>query len=185
MSTLSVIQRRFLIRSNGVIITTRSSVVKNAVEDTRCALKLVPLHPFSVAESLELANKRLTNSLLKLQAFLSASNKLKAALGGLPLCASIYANWLAFSVKSNPDQPLTIFEKTLVSEWANIEENFSDKFHRRGLMGGVQCAEVYSKNHPMVVFLLAKICSTNCESVPWEIISKTTSSTYFCLPQTI
>ena len=97
-------------------------------------------------------------------------------LGGLPLCVSIYSDWLVFSRKGKrtPD-----IQESLHAVWRNIEERFTDKFHQRGLTGVLQCAESYLKDHPMVVFLLAKICSTNCESVPWEMISTTANETYF------
>ena len=41
--------------------------------------------------------------------------------------------------------------------WQQIEEEFSDPYHVRGLTGVVQSAMAFLSDHPMVVFTLAKL----------------------------
>ena len=61
-----------------------------------------------------------------------------------------------------------------------IEEQFGDRLHVIGLRVLLQSAEKYLQDNPVAVFLLAKICLTNSEVIPWEVLRRNANTNPLC-----
>lgn len=148
--------------------------------DARChgSALTVPLKRFSAAESSLLLTLKLKSSRQNYSHSLlaCATSRVKRFLGNLPLCVSIYSSMLVRSLKQqrkgSPHGLENLHGADLVSSWAQIEEDFGDRHHIRGLTGVVQTAKYYLQDRPMAVLLLAKICLCSAESTLWEILNR-------------
>ena len=95
-------------------------------------------------------------------------------MGHSPICVSVCASLLGVLLKEEKIKGPEILhfydESMLLANWKEIEEEFGDRVHVRGLAGVIKSAEKYLEDHPYVVFLLMKICCTDSEKIPWTAI---------------
>ena len=156
------------------LITTRSYAVKLRLQaEIKSSFVVhVSMQPFSVNESCQLILRRAVK--VCPEDLNRWKDVVSTHLANNPLCVGIFASWLAANfVTKHPlvhcDQrigsPPSIKEK-----WPNIEEEFGDRFHRRGLSGVVQLAINSLQSNPQAYFLLGMICCLNKETIPWDLL---------------
>lgn len=169
-------------RQASVLITTRSRTVKRALEEALPGLFAVDLKPFPLAQSKRLLSMKIGKRNVESLGVADDDHFLEDVLGNLPLSVSIFSSLLIYAKKhKNEDamQTMVADKNSLLERWREVEERFGDHFHVRGLSGVVDSAEAFLENKPLVALLLAKLCVTNSNSIPWVALQRELQPKHF------
>ena len=146
------------------IITTRGSAVKLQLQSKIPSAIFLTMEPFSVDESCQLITRR--NAAITPKNLSVMKDAMGSVLGNIPLCVGVLSSLL---LKNTGDFDTGSVEM-VKRNWSKIEEEFGDRFHRRGLNGVVQLAMESLQCSPQAFFMLAIICSLEAERVPWDLL---------------
>ena len=175
-ASLSQVSEITRMKFSAVILTTRSTNVKEFLKQLLVNLTVIDMKAFSQTESWQLLKKKVPTSAMSEKLLALTKVAVRNILGHLPLCVGVYASLLGFLLKEEkikgPEFVHFYDQSMLLANWKEIEEEFGDLVHVRGLAGVVKSAEKYLEDPPYVVFLLTKICCADSESIPWAAIYK-------------
>lgn len=170
LATMHVVLEKVLVQRHSFVMTTRSSSVKDFLQQKLASLLVIKLHQFSnneVAELLRLRTRAKGNEHSVTNAWQKAH-----VLANLPLCVSIIASLVVACSRNKTCTMLydSIDSSLSSTSWREIEDEFGDRFHVRGLSGMLEVAKTELCDRPLVLFALAKIVSADIETVPWHLM---------------
>ena len=153
------------------IITTRSSAVTSFLQSSPPSPLVVTLDVFSEKENCELVNAK-TESKVSEEELALSTRYAQRVFGNLPLCVSIYTSLQAVCSRrpENAAFHRLCDEALSFNKWKDVEREFGDRFHVRGLTGILEVAEKKINSKPLVLSLFAKVSLCLPERVLWQVL---------------
>ena len=170
----------FLLKCSATfVVTTRSSAVKRFLQKLCPSSPVVRLDAFSDKESWELA-KAMTKSKISEENLSLLIKNGRCVFSNLPLAVSIYSLVQASCLRRKDfSEHYRAFSTWIFfKQWKNVERQFGDRFHVRGLSGILEIAQKSLEKRPLVLFLLAKISLCKSEKILWQALIWNKGCTY-------